>query len=293
AIQNGVRLINRPIRFDALQGDFRFVTPGTNVLVSSIVVNTDESGIARVRITATVTAPTQVAIITTTDTVTGLVLRTNFVIAQQISGVGILSVLPSGTVTFTGAKPGVGLPAQCPFGGIVDHYVYGGTPPYTVVSPLPQFLSVFPSIVTTNGGSYRVTQNGCGSGTIVITDTQNRAIESPSVVGALGPAGDAAPVAVLPTIAVTPTALTVGCGQTGTASVSGSGTFTATVSTAGVPPGAFVVTPSAGPIPGTISFTRNTSVPPAAANTSPTTIVVNVTGATIVPVTITVPASCP
>ena len=289
AIQNGVRLINRPIRFDVVQGDFRFVTPGTNVLVTSIVVNTDESGIARARITAIVTAPTQVAIISTTDTVTGLVLRTNFVIAQQVSGVGILSVLPAGPVTFTGSRPGAGQPAQCPFGGIIDHYIFGGTPPYTVVSPLPQFLSVFPSVVTTNGGSYRVTQSGCGSGTLVITDTQNRAIESPSVIGALGPAGDAAPAPVAPSIAVTPTTLTVGCGQTGTASVSGSGTFTATVSTAGVPPGSFTVTPTAGPIPGTISFTRNNGIAAASA----TSIVVNVTGATVIPVTITVPPNCP
>ena len=293
AIQNGIKLTNRAIRFDVFQGDFRFVTPGTNVLVTSIVLNTDENGVARARITATVTAPTQVAILTTTDTVTGLVRRTNFVIAQVISGVGILSILPAGAVTFTGSKPAVGLPAQCPFGGIVDHYIYGGTPPYSVVSPLPQYLSVFPSVVTTNGGSYRVTQNGCGSGTLIVTDAQNRALESPSVIGVAGPAGDAPPPVIAASITVTPTSIAVGCGQTGTVSVSGSGTFTATVSTAGVPPGAFVVTPTAGAIPGTISFTRNTSVPPAAPITSPTSILVNVAGASVVGVTVTVPATCP
>ena len=293
AIQNGIKLTNRAIRFDVFQGDFRFVTPGTNVLVTSIVLNTDENGVARARITATVTAPTQVAILTTTDTVTGLVRRTNFVIAQVISGVGILSILPGGAVTFTGSKGAVGQPGNCPVGGIVDHYIYGGTPPYSVVSPLPQYLSVFPSVVTTNGGSYRVTENGCGSGTLIVTDAQNRALESPSVIGVVGPAGDAPPAVIPPTITVTPTTLAVGCGQTGTVSVSGSGTFTATVSTAGVPPGAFVITPSAGAIPGTISFTRNTSVSPAAPITSPTSILVNVAGATVVPVTVTVPATCP
>lgn len=293
AIQNGIKLTNRAIRFDVFQGDFRFVTPGTNVLVTSILLNTDENGVARARITATVTAPTQVAILTTTDTVSGLVRRTNFVINQVISGVGILSILPSGPVTFTGSKGAVGQPGNCPVGGIVDHYIYGGTPPYSVVSPLPQYLSVFPSVVTTNGGSYRVTENSCGSGTLIVTDAQNRALESPSVIGVVGPAGDAPPAVIPATITITPTALAVGCGQTGTVSVSGSGTFTATVSTAGVPPGAFVVTPTAGLIPGTISFTRNTSVPPAAPVTSPTTIVVNVAGATVVPVTVTVPATCP
>ncbi|MBC7622039.1 MAG: hypothetical protein H7232_01470 [Aeromicrobium sp.] len=289
AVLNGIKLTNRPIRFDVFQGDFRFVTPGTNALVTSIVVNTDENGEAVVRMTVLVTAPTQVATLSSTDTVSGLVRRTNFNIVQQTNGAGILSILPSGTTTFTGGKPAVGQPAQCPFGGVVDHYIYGGTPPYIVVSPLPQYLSVFPSIVTTNGGSYRVSQSGCGTSTLIVTDALNRAIESPSVASVVGPAGDAPPPTVPPTIAVTPTTLTVGCGQTGTASVSGSGTFTATVSTAGVPAGSFTVTPTAGTIPGTISFTRNNGVAAASA----TSIVVNITGATVVPVTITVPANCP
>jgi hypothetical protein len=293
AVVNGIKLTNRPIRFDVFQGDFRLVTPGTNVLVTSLVINTDENGEAAARIQVLVTAPTQVATITSTDTVTGLVRRTNFVVVQQTNGAGILSILPSGSVTFTGAKPGTGQPAQCPFGGIVDHYIYGGTPPYLVVSPLPQFLSVFPSVVTTNGGSYRVTQSGCGTASIVVTDATNRVLESPSVIGVAGPAGDTPPAAVAPTLAVTPTALTVGCGQTGTVALTGSGTYTATVSTAGVPAAAFTIAPAAGTIPGTISFTRNTSVPPAPAITSPTTIVVNVVGATAVPVTVTVPATCP
>ena len=294
AVLNGIKLTNRPIRFDVFQGDFRFVTPGTNALVTSIVVNTDENGEAVVRMTVLVTAPTQVATLSSTDTVSGLVRRTNFNIVQQTNGAGILSILPSGTTTFTGSKPAVGLPAQCPFGGVVDHYIYGGTPPYTVVSPLPQFLTVTPSIVTTNGGSYRVTQSGCGTSSLIVTDALNRVIESPSVVGVAGPAGDAPPPPVAPTIAVTPTTLTVGCGDTGTVSVSGSGTFTTSVSTAGVPPGAFTVSPPTGTIPGTISFTRNVGtfapVSPASATRN---IVVNIAGATVVPVTVTVPASCP
>ena len=186
------------------------------------------------------------------------------------------------------------------FRSVVDMYIYGGTPPYTVVAPLPQFLSVTPSVVTTNGGSFRVTQSGCGSSVLIVTDLLNRVVESSLVVGAASPAGDAAPAPVAPTIDVSPKTLNVGCGQTGTVSVSGSGTFTTAVSTAGVPAGSFTVTPPTGPIPGTISFMRINpvpTVPPAPpaplTTTSPTSIVVNVAGATIVPVTVTVPASCP
>ena len=290
AVLNGIKLINRPIRFDVFQGDFRFVTPGTNVQVTSITVNTDEFGEAVARIQAIVTAPTQVATLSSTDTVTGLIRRTNFNIIQTTSGAGILSVLPSGSVTFTGAKPAAGQPAQCPFGGVVDMYIYGGSPPYTVVSPLAQYLTVNPSVVTTNGGSFRVTQNGCGTGSLIVTDAQNRFVESSSVISVLGPSGDA----VVPTptaLTIAPTNHTLLCGQTGTSTLSGAGTYTATVTTAGVPPGAFTVTPTAGAIPGTISFTRNAPTPTL---TSPTTIVVNlVAGSTTVPVTVNVPANCP
>ena len=298
AILNGIKLVNRPIRFDVFQGDFRFVTPGTNVQVTSITVNTDENGQAVARLQAIVTAPTQTATLTTTDTVTGLVRRTNFVIAQQTNGAGILSVLPSGTTTFTGAKPGVGQPAQCPFGGVVDMYIYGGTPPYTVVSPLPQYLSVFPSIVTTNGGSYRATQSGCGSSQLIVTDAQNRVVESSSVTSVQGPAGDAAPAPTPTALTVTPTSHTLACGDVGTSTTAGSGTFTATVTTPGVPSGAFTVSPPSGPVGTSISFRRNAPymIPATGPQTVPATITVNIVAGTItqtVTITNTTTGSCP
>ncbi|MEQ1514990.1 MAG: hypothetical protein ABL931_00710 [Usitatibacteraceae bacterium] len=301
AVYNGTKLTNRPIRFDVFQGDFRFVTPGTNVQVTSLILNTDENGQVVARLQSIVTAPTQVATLTSTDTVTGLVRYTSFVIVQQTSGTGILSSLPSGTTTFTGAKPAVGQPAQCPFGGVVDYYIYGGTPPYQVVSPLPQLLSVFPSIVTTNGGSFRATINGCGTSQLIVTDAQNRVIETSQVTGVTGPAGDAPPTPTPATLTVTPTShtltctapvppATVGTGQTGTSTTAGTGTFTATVTTPGVPPGSFTVSPSSGTVGTPISFTRN----PGIAGTSPTSITVNIVAGTItVPVTVNVPALCP
>ena len=290
AVVNGIKLTNRPIRFDVFQGDFRFVTPGTNQLVTSLIVNTDENGEAVARIQVIVTAPTQVATLTSTDTVSGLVRRTNFNIVQTTSGVGILSSLPSGATTFTGAKGAVGQPGVCPSGGIVDYYIYGGTPPYIVVSPLPQFLTVSPSVVNTNGGSFRVTQSGCGASQLIVTDALNRVIETSQVIGVAGPAGDAAPAPVPTSLSVNPATHTLVCGQTGTSTLAGSGSYTATVTTSGVPPGAFTVTPTAGTIPGTISFTRNNGV----AAASPTVITVNLVAGTITQVvTVNVPANCP
>ena len=291
AALNGIKLVNRPIRFDVSQGDFRFVTPGTNatILVPSLIINTDEFGEAVARIQAIVTARTQVATLTVTDTASGSVRYANFAVVQTTSGTGILSSLPSSPVTFTAAKPGAGQPPQCPIGGVIDHYIYGGTPPYVVVSPSPQFLTVFPSIVTTNGGSYKVTQNGCGTASLVVTDAQNRVVQSSSVIGALGPSGDAV-VPTPTTLTVAPTTHTLLCGQTGTSTLSGSGTYTASVSTTGVPAGAFSVIGTTGAIPGTISFTRNNGI----AAASPTTITVNLVAGTIaIPVTVTIPASCP
>ena len=307
AVVNGVKLANRAIRFDVFQGDFRFVTPGTNALVSSLIINTDENGDAVARIQVIVTAPTQVATLRTTDTVSGLVRFSSFNIVQQISGVGILSILPSGPVTVTAGKAAPGQAAQCPFGASVDHYVYGGTPPYTIKSPLFDYLTVFPSIVTTNGGSYRVTQNGCGTGSILVTDSLNRVLESPSFISVAGPAGDAIPAPTPPALTVSPQVLAVGCGQTGSVSLTGFGQFVTNVTTAGIPGGAFTVTPPAGSIPTSVSFTRGTGtggvastiVVPPQIPPSPlpvggtTTVLVNISGATIVPVTVTVPISCP
>ena len=203
---------------------------------------------------------------------------------------GILTSLPSGATTYTGTKGAAGQPGVCPFGGIVDYYIYGGTPPYVVVSPLPQFLTVSPSVVNTNGGSFRVTQNGCGASQLIVTDAQNFFIETSQVIGVAGPAGDAAPAPVATALSVNPASHTLVCGQTGTSTLAGSGSYTATVTTSGVPPGAFTVTPTAGTIPGTISFTRNNGV----AAASPTVITVNLVAGTITQVvTVNVPANCP
>ena len=103
------------------------------------------------------------------------------------------------------------------------------------------------------------------------------------------PAGDAAPLPTPPSLTVSPTTVNVGCGQAGTVSLAGAGTFTTTVTTAGVPSGSFTVSPTSGTIPGTVSFTRNNGY-----SGVPVSIVVNLAGSTtIVPVTVIVPASCP
>lgn len=284
ASQNGLVLQNRAIRFDVFSGPYQFVTPGTGVLVNSLTINTDERGEAVARLRVTVSAPTQVATLQSTDVTSGLIRRFNFNVIQQTSGTGILTTLPSGNTTFTGPKGAAGQQGGCPVGS-VDYYIYGGTPPYSVASPLPGLLTVSPSVVTTNGGSFTATIFGCGATQMIVTDATNRTVETSQVIGERGEAGDAPPATTAPT--VSPAALTfTACAQSGTVSVTGTGTYTATVSTPGGTPG-IAITPSSGNLPATITVTRpaGTAAPPAAttvtiANSAGTaTLTVNVAGA--------------
>jgi len=221
---NGTILINRPIRFAVFQGDFLFVTPGTGVLVNAITINTDERGEALVRLTATVGAPPQVATLTSTDVTSGLVRRFNFNIVPPT-----LSALPSANVTFEGAKGALGsTEGFCPVGGKVDFYVFGGAPPYTVASLLPDLVSVSSNLVSSSGGRTTATINGCGQTPLVVTDSTLKAIETALIIGVKGPAGDALPSVPVPPaptapppFVVTPTSLTVPCGGSGTVNAAG------------------------------------------------------------------------
>lgn len=255
AVQNGVVLRNRSIRFDAFKGDFQFVVLATGAKVSSLVINTDEQGEATVRITANVGAATQVATIQTTDVTSGLSRRYNFNIVQQVSGVGILSTLPSSDITFTGAKGLPGADGYCPSGS-VDYYIFGGTPPYNVVSPLPAVASVTPGTVGTNGGKFTAQVNGCGKVAFIVTDATGRTIETASLNAVQGAKGDAV-TPVADSLTVSPTTVSVACGASASVNVSGSGTFF-TQTRAGTGGSGFTVSPSFGVIPSAVTFAAAT-----------------------------------
>lgn len=286
AVQNGVILRNRPIRFDVFQGSFQLVTPGSNVLVNTLTINTDEQGEAAARLRAAPGIPTQVATLASTDTVSGLARRYNFNIVQQTNGVGILSTLPSGTITFKGAKGSLGGEGFCPsgVGARVDFYVYGGTPPYSVVSPLPDLANPNPRVVLTNGGGFTAQINGCGKTGFFVTDATGRTVETGQIDSQQGDKGDAAPVTTPTTpFSVDPTALTIACGSFSQVGLSGRGTYTASVASGG---GAgFTVNPTAGALPTAVSL----QVGRGGAITSPAVVnFVASSSATPVPVTVTI-----
>ena len=245
AALNGVNLRNRVIRFDANQGNFQLVTPGSGALVSSLQVITDEQGEATVRVTAVAGAPTQVATLQSTDVLSGFARRYSFNIAQVTSGVGILSVLPSTPIVFTGAKGNVGQDGFCP-SGRVDFYVFGGTPPYRVSSPLPGFAVISePSTVSANGGSFTAQILGCGKTSFIVADATGRAIETTTVEGVKGDSG-AAPV----TLVVSPSEVSIKCGESATIKLTGGGSFVASVSSAGA---GFSIQPTSGPVPADVT----------------------------------------
>jgi hypothetical protein len=284
AALNGVVLRNRPIRFDAAQGGFQIVTPGSSTLVNTLQVNTDEQGVATARVTAAAGAPTQVATLKSTDTVSGMSRSYSFNIAQVTSGVGILSILPSGAVTITGAKGAAGQDGSCPTGR-VDFYVFGGTAPYSVVSPLPGFALISAlGVVSTNGGSFTAQILGCGKTSFIVTDATGRTVETATVEGVQGAKGDT--VTTTP-FSVSPISFSIACGSTGTITLTGSGTFSASVVNGG---SAFVVNPSADTLPKSVSvFAGTGSVNPAkvtfTSNGVPLTSTISLTG--------TVGGSCP
>jgi hypothetical protein len=208
----------------------------------------------------------------------------NFNIAQVTSGVGILSVLPSGAVTITGAKGGAGQDGSCPIAR-VDFYVFGGTAPYSVVSPLSGFAVIAaPGIVSTNGGSFTAQILGCGKTSFIVTDATGRTIETSTVEGVQGAKGDA--VTTVP-FSISPISFSIACGSTGTISLTGTGTFSANVASGG---SAFVVNPTSDTLPKSVSVVAGSgSVTPAkvmfTSNGVPLTATISLTG--------TVGMSCP
>jgi hypothetical protein len=170
-------LVNRSVRFDVVQGDYRFITDaGATTFADSFTVNTDQNGYAHVRIMANTNAPTQYALLKVTDVAGGSVLQTAFTIAQYTDGAGILSVVPT-TRTITAYFKG-----ECSSGVLVDYIIHGGTPPYSVTSTDKDVATVFPASVLTNGGGFTATTHSLGvcpgTTTIDIVDATGRVIQA-------------------------------------------------------------------------------------------------------------------
>jgi hypothetical protein len=202
----GAPIQGRQVRFDVVQGNYSIQTGSiSQPSVTTMTVGTDQNGVATVRILATTTAPTQVALIKATDVSSGNQVTGSFTIAQFTDGSTFLTVIPN-TATIGGPDN-----AHCSSGDRATYYIFGGTPPYRIVAGFPDSVTITGAPVTTNGGGFTVESKGiCLSPlNLVITDATGRTVTATfnTTLGTTAPPGpnplpiDIAPdnVTIIPT----------------------------------------------------------------------------------------------
>jgi hypothetical protein len=245
----GAPLAGRAVRFDVVLGTFSLIAANSTQPAQSVTVQTDQNGLAAVTLRVPANAPTQFATLRATDVASQSTVLGQFTIAQFVNGNSVLSVIPTGTTTFTGPDN-----TKCSSGAQANFYIFGGTPPYTVQTNFPGAINLAGSPVQTSGGSFTITSNGtCFTGlTFAITDAAGRTLLTSPLVDNV--VGTTAPV--LP-LTITPTSFTGACeGKTlNFLATGGSGTYNAALS---VSTGNPAITVSGGTI--TASFTATPSV---------------------------------
>ena len=171
--QGGIPLAARGVRFDVVQGDYRFITsaPGQSETTAlTFTTATDETGTARARIRVLNAAPNQAGIIQITDLGSGAYQRTTVLIAQASATVSGFFVVPD-AITFTGARAGV-----CANNISAQVFVFGGSPPYTVSNPSGSAYNISPTVLPSSGSSFTIAPSGlCTSALpIAVRDSAGR-----------------------------------------------------------------------------------------------------------------------
>ena len=274
AVTNGALYGGRTFRFEVVRGSYQFVTPERpsnqpEVLSNTFTAVSDHDGIATARFRVPASAFTQLATIRVIDVASGVYVDEVFVI-QQGAISGALTIIPS-TITFTGL-----LSTRCGTGA-ADFLVFDGEPQFTATST--DGLVAVTSTSDTNPGRFTVTvvnQSVCfDEKIVVVTDRAGRR----ATVSVKSEAGSSTP----PTLTVSPSAITVICGSSGSASVVG-----------GV--GGYSVASSHPRVTGSVSGNTVTVSRLAGdgATLYPTSATISITdGTSIASLTVTVPANCP
>lgn len=274
ATTNGSLRADQTLRFDAVLGNFQLVDPNTGNVTNSVTTATDHNGTATVIIRVPANAGSQVGVFRITDVQTGVSTTNAFTILGN-SNATALTAIPS-SFTFTGA-----LNTECGT-GTGDFFVFGGSPTYAAASSDPN-VAVRAVDANSQPGVFEISAANPGicltNATIVVTDSVG-AHTTVTVTTATGSASPPTPAA----LSVQPTSATLACGQsTSVTVVGGSGGYSATATEKDIK---VVVSGH------TVTITRITPDPVGGPfSTSPS---VNITdGASIAPVTLTVPVTCP
>jgi hypothetical protein len=250
----GVGIPGRQVRFDVVAGAFAIQSsnPATP-LVSTLTVVSDSNGVAQAILQASASAPTQPALLRATELTTGNQQTAQFTIVQTINGTAVLSVVPS-TATITGPDK-----TTCSSGFRIDYYIYGGTPPYTVVSPFPDAVTLINPTVLASGQPFSAITNGTCVNPLMFSITDASGLNTTAtLINTVGTATP--PTAPPPALSASPgSQMVAGCsGKTVSVLISG-GTPTYSVSASTLNSVTPVVTNSDGsalpvPAPGYINI---------------------------------------
>jgi hypothetical protein len=228
--------------------------------VSTLTVVSDQFGVAQVIIQANANAPTQPALLRATELTTGNQQTAQFTIVQTINGQAVLSVVPA-TATITGADS-----ATCSSGFRIDYYIYGGTPPYTVVSTFPSAVTLVNATVPAPGMPFSAITNGTCVNPLTFSIRDAIGLQTTATLNNVpGTTEPPTPPAPPPAnVNITPSSYAA----TSTSTLGGScpGPFTFVIQD-GIPPYNVVAAPPAGqPVP---------TVSPSVVTTSPGTVTVS------------------
>ena len=206
--QNGTPARGRSVRFDVVQGSYRFpIDIAQTTFSTSVTVISDESGRATTVLRADNGASPQIATIRATDITSGAFRTATFFIKQSTVGSGeFVTIPPEWTVTGSFA-------ANCPSGS-VDFLIFGGTPPYDIRSSAPAIANVFPPrTAIENPSRFTVSfpppfsPSTCGTVNFTVTDATGLSIQA---ILTISPGTGNRPT---PVITLSPDTVDLACGQ--------------------------------------------------------------------------------
>jgi hypothetical protein len=219
----GGGISGRLVRFDIVQGAFQINTelPGqTPTYALTYTVPSDQSGNAVVRMRALPGASQQTAIVQATDVSTGAFVRGTFVIVPVSNANAADLVVQPTDAKITGPDN-----QTCSSGVATTYYIFGGSPPYTVVASFPQAVTLSPSVVQTSGAGFTATTTGfcVDPMTFVITDSAGHSVTATlhNTLGTVAPPTTTSPNPIV----VTPSSIpALSCGASTNVIATGGGT---------------------------------------------------------------------